>query len=61
MQSFNGRAQKEVAWRNKNWSAIKTVGRYSGLCPMVVGSNLSKKIYGGRVAVYKRGELIGYR
>lgn len=61
MLSFDGRAEKEVKWREKHIRAIKTVAMFAGTEPLVVGSNLSKRICKGRIQVFEFAELIGYR
>lgn len=60
LKSFNGRAELEVNWRAKHIRAIMTTAHYSGVNVGVLASEWSKRVYGGRKPVYKRGELVGY-
>jgi len=60
LRSFNQRAEREVYWRKKHRTAIATVARFLGSDPLVVGSEMSKKISGGRVKVFERGQHVGY-
>jgi hypothetical protein len=61
MKSFNDRAEKEVEWRRKNMFMIRIVAWRTGLPPLVVGSQLSKLILGGRKPIFSNeGEHIGY-
>lgn len=60
MKSFNGRAEKECDWVDKNRSVISSVARFSGINPVRVGSMLARRISGGRTPVYHDGELLGY-
>ena len=59
-KSYNCRAEREVEWRKRRRQAISTVAKFAGLPHILVASDLSKRIDGGRRFVFEKGEHVGY-
>lgn len=60
MRSFDGRAEIEVDWRRQRNTIIASVAKWAGMDAGRFGSELSKRILGGRRRVFRDGELVGY-
>lgn len=59
-RNFNRMVEREIAWRWLRKDVISTVAKFSGLPPLVVASELSKRIDGGRKMIFVDGEHVGY-